>query len=92
MREWRAIFADSPDGFSEPVKRGELKAPLFEGFGYAAAAGMIDGRALRAMWIVDPETERGDIIAFSGHVPPPGDLAARITAQTTVFAMKRLED
>jgi hypothetical protein len=91
MREWRAIFADSPDGFSELVKRGELKAPLFDGFGYAAAAGVIDGRVLSAMWVIDPETEQGNIIAFSGHVPPPGDLAARITAQTAVFPMKRLD-
>jgi hypothetical protein len=34
MREWRLIFVDSLDGFSELVKRGELKSRLFDGFGY----------------------------------------------------------
>jgi hypothetical protein len=90
MRAWRAIFADNPSRLHELVKRGELKAPLFEGFGYAAAAGVIDGRALSAMWIIDPDTEHGDMIAFSGH-DIPEDLEPRINAQTRVSPMKRLD-
>jgi hypothetical protein len=88
MREWWVIYegGSRPNPKAELLRKGNLWGSHFDGFDKVAAAGAIDGRPLRAMWIIEPLTKQSDIVAFSGPVPP-GDLAPRITDQTAVFPM-----
>ncbi len=90
MREWWVIYDGDtrPNPKAELLKKGDLWGSRFGGFDKASAAGAIDGRPLRTMWIIDQATKQGDLIAFSGPVPP-GDLAPRITDRTAVFPMGR---
>ena len=56
MREWHAIFADSPNNESERVE-GDVSGPDFGEFGAAADAGKIGDRGVKAMWVPDPKQD-----------------------------------
>jgi hypothetical protein len=88
MREWWVIYEGSsrPTPKAELLRKGNLWGSRFDGFDKIAATGAIDGRPLRAMWIIDPLTEKSEVVAFSGPVPP-GDSAPPINERTAVFPM-----
>ena len=86
MRQWWAIFEDSPNNEPVLVKEGALLARGFGGFKAVAARGKVGTRKLKAMWIIDPGSEQGDAIAISGRCPT--DIRAKCNLRTKVFRMK----
>jgi hypothetical protein len=94
MLLWFALYKDKPQKASCTRERAP-RARVLKRFDDAATLGMHDARAVHGMWLVDkateehdPATKQGDLIAFSGPMPP-GDLAPRITDRTAVFPMGR---
>ena len=85
MREWHAIFEGDPNNQPELVKKDALLAPGFGGFKATARRGKIGPRKLKAMWIIDPASEHGDVVAMSGRCPT--DIRAKCTLRTKVFPM-----
>src|ERR1700730_16398004 len=73
---------------SRTAQEGRSWGSHFDGFDKVAAAGAIEARPLRAMWIIDPLTEQSEVVPFRGPVAP-GDLAPRITERTAMFPMGR---
>jgi hypothetical protein len=86
MREWHAIFAASPNNEPERVE-GELSGPNFGKFAAAAAAGKIGNRAVKAMWVLDPESKHAAALAIYG--PLPGSVIEKVRGRTKRFPTKR---
>ena len=73
MREWWVwYYGDALRSYEEPKlhRTGELKAPHFDGFREAAAAGQLGDRDIASMWIRDPHAENDVLIAWCGKKPP----------------------
>jgi hypothetical protein len=87
MREWHAIFADNPNYEPELVERGALRWPQFGKFAAAAAAGKIGNRAVKGMWVLDPESEHADALAIYGRLPE--SIIEKVSGRTKRFPTKR---
>ena len=71
MREWYAIFADDRRRKPKLVAASEsLTAPSYAGFAEAAAAGSFAGHPVTGMYIIEPLSERRDVIVWCGSIPP----------------------
>ncbi|MGE5539113.1 MAG: hypothetical protein ACM30I_10865 [Gemmatimonas sp.] len=80
MRKWLVTYEDDPQRAVE-VLQGPLSDQridfLFDG---AAATGVIEGRIVHGMWLLDVSLDHEEVVGVYGWYPP--SIRDRITART----------
>ena len=69
MLTWFTVY-EGEQGESKTVAAGSRASSVLNRFDAAAKSGMVRGRAVRRMWLVDGDTEQGDVIKCHGIVAP----------------------
>jgi hypothetical protein len=68
MLTWFAVY-EGDRGESKTLEAGD-RASVLSRFDAADKTGILRGRAVRRMWLIDGDTERGDVIRRHGLVAP----------------------
>ena len=69
MKKWHTVFLDDSQFSGLKDEEWECNAGALEDFEKAAISGELDGREIYGMWIIDYDTEPGDVIVISRDVP-----------------------
>jgi hypothetical protein len=69
MLTWFTVY-EGEQGESKTVAAGSRASSVLSRFDAAAKSGMLRGRAVRRMWLIDDDTEQGDVIRRHGIVDP----------------------
>ena len=68
MLKWIAVCEG---GHRNPIttERDNLEAPALKEFDDAKSAGMLNGRRIIGMWLIDEGTEQANVVRICGSVP-----------------------
>ena len=69
MRKWYAAFEDSISDEPTIISASPREAATLRRFDTVAKAGEIEGRKIYGMWIIDHDTEQGDVPRVHGAIP-----------------------
>jgi hypothetical protein len=83
MRKWMVVFSDAPQRGMEIAQAAHADSTVDFMFDAAARTGEIDGQIVSAMWLLDPENDRADVLAVYGSYSVT--IGDRITALTRCF-------
>lgn len=69
MMKWHVVFDEEPQT-EDSRKGGQDSATAAAEFDQAAKMGVLDGRKVKGMWLIDHGAEQADVIRVFGSAPP----------------------